>query len=88
MNVQSLTLSMPIDGPNWGQPGLLNTEVRSAPHVWSYRRILVTEGIRRSGLSLQSDDLKSVGELYTEDDFRQLVGHRGGASFSRRPRQV
>jgi hypothetical protein len=26
-----------------------------------------------SGLSLRSDDLDSVGELYTEDDFRQLV---------------
>jgi hypothetical protein len=27
-----------------------------------------------SGLSLRSDNLDSVGELYTEDDFRQLVG--------------
>src|SRR6266702_7202194 len=26
-----------------------------------------------SGLSLRSDDLDSVGELYTEDNFRQLV---------------
>src|ERR1700739_3609002 len=26
-----------------------------------------------SGLNLRSDDLDSVGELYTEDDFRQLV---------------
>src|SRR6266704_372529 len=26
-----------------------------------------------SGLSLRSDDLDSVGELYTEDEFRQLV---------------
>src|ERR1700741_1196438 len=26
-----------------------------------------------SGLSLRSDDLDSVGELYTEDDFRQLI---------------
>ena len=26
-----------------------------------------------SGLSLRSDDLDSVGESYTEDDFRQLV---------------
>jgi hypothetical protein len=26
-----------------------------------------------SGLSLRSDDLDSIGELYTEDDFRQLV---------------
>src|SRR6266481_5740482 len=26
-----------------------------------------------SGLSLRSDDLDSVGEPYTEDDFRQLV---------------
>ena len=26
-----------------------------------------------SGLSLRSDDLDSVVELYTEDDFRQLV---------------
>src|SRR5262249_40674934 len=39
----------------------------------SYRRILVTEGSGGSGLSLRSDDLDSVGELYTEDDFRQLV---------------
>jgi hypothetical protein len=26
-----------------------------------------------SGLSLRSDNLESGGELYTEDDFRQLV---------------
>jgi hypothetical protein len=26
-----------------------------------------------SGLSLRSDNLDSVGELYTEDDFRQLI---------------
>ena len=38
----------------------------------SYRRILVTEGVRRQGLSLRSNDLDSVGEPYTEDDFRQL----------------
>jgi hypothetical protein len=31
----------------------------------SYRRILVTEGSGGSGLSLRSDDLDSVGELYT-----------------------
>jgi hypothetical protein len=31
------------------------------------------EGIRGSGLSLRSDNLNSVGELYTVDDFRQLV---------------
>ena len=34
----------------------------------SYRRILVTEGGRRQRL-----ELDSVGELYTEDDFRQLT---------------
>jgi hypothetical protein len=39
----------------------------------SYRLILVTEGIRGSGLSLRSVFLDSVVELYTEDDFRQLV---------------
>ena len=33
----------------------------------------MTEGSGGSGLSLRSDDLDSVGELYTEDDFRQLV---------------
>ena len=39
----------------------------------SYRRILVTGGSGGSGLSLRSDDLDSVVELYTADDFRQLV---------------
>src|SRR5215208_3881842 len=39
----------------------------------SYRRILVAEGVRRQRLSLRSDDLDSVGELYSEDNFRQLV---------------
>jgi hypothetical protein len=39
----------------------------------SYRRILVTLEINGSGLSLRSDYFDSVGELYTEDDFRQLV---------------
>jgi hypothetical protein len=34
---------------------------------------LVTEGSGGSDLSLRSDNLHSVGELYTEDDFRQLV---------------
>ena len=34
--------------------------------------MLVTEG-SGGGLSLRSNDLNSVGELYTEDDFRQLV---------------
>jgi hypothetical protein len=34
--------------------------------------MLVTEG-SGSGLSLRSDDLNSVGELYSKDDFRQLV---------------
>jgi len=48
------------------------------PFEWaesSYRRILVTEvkGSGGSGLSLRSDNLHSVGELYPEDDFRQLV---------------
>jgi hypothetical protein len=33
----------------------------------------VTEGIRRQRLSLRSDNVDSFGELYTEDDFRQLV---------------
>jgi hypothetical protein len=48
--------------------------------VASYRRILVTEGSGGSDLSLRSDNLDSVSELYTEDselytedDFRQLV---------------
>src|SRR5215217_4202449 len=41
--------------------------------IESYRRILVTEGSGGSGLSLRSDDLDSVGELYSEDNFRQLV---------------
>src|SRR5215216_7373099 len=41
--------------------------------VMSYRRILVTEGSGGSGLSLRSDALDSVGELYSEDNFRQLV---------------
>lgn len=39
----------------------------------SYRRILVTGGSGGGGLSLRSDDLDSVVELYTADDFRQLV---------------
>jgi hypothetical protein len=40
----------------------------------SYRQMLVTEGIRRQRLvSLRSDDLDTVGELYTEYDFRQLA---------------
>ena len=31
---------------------------------------------------MRSDNLDSVGKLYTEDNFRQLVvGHRGDASF-------
>ena len=38
----------------------------------SYRRILVTTGVRRRS-SLRSNDLDSVVELYTEDDFRHLV---------------
>jgi hypothetical protein len=38
--------------------GTINGDVST-----SYRQILVTEG----------DDLDSVGELYAEDDFRQLV---------------
>jgi hypothetical protein len=33
----------------------------------------VTTGSGGSGVSLRSDDLDSVVELYTEDDFRQLV---------------
>ena len=33
----------------------------------------VMEGIRRQGLSLRSDNLDSIDELYTEDDFRQRV---------------
>jgi len=41
--------------------------------LMSYRRILVTEGSGGSGLSFRSDDLDSVGELYPEDDFGQLV---------------
>jgi hypothetical protein len=28
-----VTLSMPIDGPSWGQPGLLITERERRPHV-------------------------------------------------------
>src|SRR5262249_33599270 len=39
----------------------------------SYRRILVTEASGGGDLSLRSDNLDSVGELYTEDNFRQLV---------------
>ena len=39
----------------------------------SYRRILVTGGSGGGGLSLRSDDLDFVVELYTADDFRQLV---------------
>ena len=39
----------------------------------SYRQILVTGGSGGSGLSLRSDDLDSVVELYTADDLRQLV---------------
>ena len=50
---------------------LLSTTIRIIPE--SYRRTLVTEGSGGSGLSLRSDDLNSVGELYPEDDFRQLV---------------
>jgi hypothetical protein len=38
----------------------------------SYRRILVTSGVRRRSI-LRSKDLDSVIELYTEDDFRHLV---------------
>ena len=28
-----VTLSMPIDGANWGQPGLLSTKREGRPHV-------------------------------------------------------
>jgi hypothetical protein len=28
-----LTLSMPIDGASWGQPGLLSTKREGRPHV-------------------------------------------------------
>jgi hypothetical protein len=42
-------------------------------NVASYRRILVTGGSGGSSLSLRSDDLDSVVELYTANDFRQLV---------------
>jgi hypothetical protein len=38
----------------------------------SYSRKLVTEG-SGGGLSLRSDDLDSVGEFYTENEFGQLV---------------
>jgi Putative threonine/serine exporter len=31
--VAYLTLSMPIDGANWGQPGLLSTKREGRPHV-------------------------------------------------------
>src|SRR6202035_375554 len=44
---------------------------RRAPPT--YPRILGKEGSGGSGLSLRSDDLDSVGELYTENEFRQLV---------------
>ena len=37
---------------------------------------LLPNGIRGSGLSLRSDDLDPVGELYTEDDLRQLRPRR------------
>ena len=33
----------------------------------------MTAGSGGSSLILRSDDLNSIGELYTEDDFRQLV---------------
>src|SRR5690242_16091527 len=63
-----------------GCPGLsfscLTTGVQSKsgrPHCLSYRRILVTGGSGGSGLSLRSDDLDTVCELYAEDEFRQLV---------------
>src|SRR5262249_47375187 len=55
-----------------GSPALLY-KATGGHKSWSYRRILVTEGSGGSGLSLRSDNLDSVGELYTEDDFRQLV---------------
>jgi isoquinoline 1-oxidoreductase beta subunit len=29
----TVTLSMPIDGANWGQPGLLSTKREGRPHV-------------------------------------------------------
>ena len=50
-------------------------EIYSAAHAVgeSYRRILVTGGSGGSGLSSRSDDLDSVVEHYTADDFRQLV---------------
>ena len=35
--------------------------------------MLVMEWIRRHGLSLRSDNLDSVGELYPKDGLRQLV---------------
>src|SRR6266508_419000 len=46
---------------------------RLAGNLLSYRRILVTDGSGGSGLSLRSDDLDSVVELYTHDDLGQLV---------------
>ncbi len=51
--------------------------VRGFPDLYyedqSYRRILVTEGSGGSGSSLRSDDLDSIGELYSEDDFRRRL---------------
>jgi hypothetical protein len=34
---------------------------------------LVTEGSGGSGLNLRPDNLDSIGELYIEGDFRQLI---------------
>jgi hypothetical protein len=44
-----------------------------SPHLKSYRRILVTEGSGGSGLNSRSNNLEAIGELYTENDFLQLV---------------
>jgi hypothetical protein len=48
----------------------------------SYRRILGTCGSGGSCLRLRFDDLNSVVELYSQDDFRQeAVAFDGASSF-------
>src|ERR1700740_3480908 len=52
-----------------------------SPSTWGMHHMSLRQGLRSfsakgsggSHLSLRSDDLDSVGELYPEDDFRQLI---------------
>ena len=60
-------------GPPPASDTRLKRDIAQVGEVESYRRILVMSEVRRQRLELRYDDLDSVVELYTEDNFRQLV---------------